>query len=500
MTQGVEPGWPGGIQAQPAWSDPDLAPDQFLYQRLGPWPQPAPEYPMSRPPEVLNIPPIEALIWNENIGARYLKTQLGYAGAAAAKAASDLTAALPSDNDFLQIMTRAVYARFLHQESPGSGYWLSDFTAMELLDPLPGTYCAPVVCRFKRDGDVFSCVSIKFLKTDKNGELTVSPGDKAWNLAKVYACQGAAYHALFVVHPALHFPMDSVNAITKTSVPSIHPLFQALYPHTTYTLPLDNAVLEGALTVVNNNAPGTWFDPLTANGYNIKQLFGVGYTGYKGLAAYPPYDYMKPWMNDDTLYGRCLKDYFKPFLVFCSRIASVIPPTDPYVRRWADYCSAHVRGFPDGTAIFSGSNLAMAMAIYMWDVTVSHGADHHSFGNFIQLKNKFLRIRRPPPASINDGGDVQRVRDVASADDMARAELANAMFFSVWTLPPNLVDTDYAFTDPTLRAAIAEFHANLRSVAASVRALMPEFMRLEPSTDPKDPYPYNWTVPASIQF
>ena len=71
---------PGLTQAQPAWTDPDLTPDQFLYERLGPWPQPAPAYPMSRPPEVLNIPPIETLIWNENIGSRYLKTQLGYAG------------------------------------------------------------------------------------------------------------------------------------------------------------------------------------------------------------------------------------------------------------------------------------------------------------------------------------------------------------------------------------------------------------------------------------
>ena len=491
---------PGLTQAQPAWTDPDLTPDQFLYERLGPWPQPAPAYPMSRPPEVLNIPPIETLIWNENIGSRYLKTQLGYAGAAAALAVGDMAKPLPTDDDFIQIMTRAVYARFLRKESPGSAFWVSDFTAMELITPMPGTYCAPVVCRFLQQNNRFYCVSITFLKTATNSELLVKSGDKAWNLAKVYACQGAAYHALFVVHPALHFPMDSVNAITKTAVPHIHPLFQALYPHTTYTLPLDNSVLESAFTVVNNNAPGTWFDPLTAGGYNIKQLFGVGYSGYKGLASYPAYDYMTPWMDADTLYGQCLREYFKPFLVFATKIASVIPLTDPYVKRWADYCSANVRGFPDGTAIFTGNNLATVMAIYMWDVTVSHGADHHSFGNFIQLKNKFLRIRRPPPANINDGADVRLVSDVASADDMARAELANAMFFSVWTLAPNLIDTIYPFTDPMLQAASADFHANLKTVDASVRAIMPEFMRLQPGTDPNDPYPYNLTIPASIQF
>ena len=259
---------------------------------------------MTRPPEVLTIPPVEATLWDETIGARYVETVLEYSAPAYLKGLADLVLPLPADEDFLQIMTRTVYSRFLRQEAPGSAYWISDFTAMELITPLPGTYCAPVVCRFLQANERFACASIAFLKTDKNKDLLVRPGDKAWNLAKAYACQGAAYHALFIVHPTLHFPMDSVNAITKTAVPMIHPLFQALIPHTAYTLPLDNAVLEGAWTVVNDKVHETWFDPLTATGYNVKQLFGVGYSGYKGLAAYPAFDYMAPWMDADILYGK----------------------------------------------------------------------------------------------------------------------------------------------------------------------------------------------------
>ena len=491
---------PNLTQAQPPWINPDLPPDQFLYERLGPWPQPAPAYPMARPPEVLTIPPVEAALWNETIGARYVETVLEYTVPAYAKGLADLVLPLPVDDEFVQIMTRTVYSRFLRQEAPGSTYWVSDFTAMELITPIPGTYCAPVVCRFMESNNRFACVSIAFLKTDKNKDLLVRPGDKAWNLAKAYACQGAAYHALFVVHPTLHFPMDSVNAITKTAVPMIHPLFQALLPHTAYTLPLDNAVLEGAWTVVNDKVHETWFDPLTATGYDVKQLFGVGYSGYKGLAGYPAFDFMAPWMNADILYGRCLREYFKPFLIFATKIARVIPKTDPYVKRWADYCSAQVRGFPNGTAIFEGNTLATVIAIYMWDVSVAHGADHHSFGNGIALKNKFLRLRTPPPTDINDGADVLRVMDIAWAEDMGRAELANYMVFSVVTMAPNLIDTGYGFTDPTLQAASAEFHANLKSVDVSVRAMMPEFMRLEPSTDSQDPYAYDLTIPASIQF
>ena len=486
-------------QAQPPWSNPDLHPDQFLYQRLGPWPQPAPAYPMARPPEVLNIPTEERLMWWAFIGDRI---GLAYAAEKARLYAFeqdkiDLTLPLPTDAEFVQIMTQTVYARYLRNET-GTANWYNDFSAMELIEPLPGTYCAPVACRFLLQGADYSCVSITFLKTStRNEALVVRPSDKAWNIAKVFACQGAAYHALFVVHPALHFPMDSVNAITKTSVPQIHPLFQALFPHTTYTLTLDNEVLEGKDSIVNNNPPESDFDPLTAKAYNLKQLFGVGFTGYRGLAAYPPYDYMKPWMDSNTLYGTCLRAYFKPFLAFAQKIASVIPPTDPYVLRWADYCSAHVQGFPNASAIFTNDNLAKVIAIYLWDVTVAHGADHYSFAYDIQLKDKFLRIRRPPPATCNDEGDIQKVGDVADLDDMTRAELANAMFFKVFTVPPNLIDTTYAFKEPALQEAVTAFHANLTAVDLNVRNMMPTFMRLEPDAAPLS---FAWTIPASIQF
>jgi len=499
MTKRTVSGLPGGTQDQPPWTNPDLPPDQFLYDRQGPWPQPAPAYPMTRPPEVLNIPEEESAQWWEFIGSRLaaaLVSEEIYLRVTG-QAQNDLALPLPTDDEFLQIMTRTVYSRFLRQEAPRSAYWISDFTAMELIDPMPGMYCAPVVCRFRKENNLFSCDNITFPKTDTSNELVVTPKDKAWNLAKVYACQGAAYHALFVVHPALHFPMDSVNAITKTAVPQIHPLFQALFPHTTYTLTLDNKVLEGKDSVVNNNPPDTPFDPLTGKGYNLKQLFGVGYAGFKDLAAYPPYDYMKPWMNGDTLYGKCLQDYYKPFFVFAKQISSVIPKTDPYVKRWADYCSANVRGFPDGSAIFEEDNLAKAMAIYMWDVSVAHGADHYSFAYDIPLKDKFLRIRRPPPADINDGADVQKVGDVANLDDMTRAELANAIFFKVVTLPPNLIDTTYLFKETTLQEAVTTFHANLTTIDASVRAIMPNFMPLEPDSNPLS---FAWTIPASIQF
>lgn len=488
------------LNVRPNWSDPNLPPDQFLYQRSGPWPQPAPAYPMSQAPEVLNIPPIEALLWNNTIGARYLQAQNQYPPDAAKVAIDEMGALLPTDEKFVAMMTHSVYGRFLRPDPKNASAVICDFSAMQLIEPLPGTHCAPVKCSFTRDatGDRYSCTSIEFTPTDQFPHpLLVEPGDKAWNLAKIYALQGAAYHALFVVHPALHFPMDSVNAITKTAIPHTHPLFQLLYPHTTYTLALDNAVQEGAASVVSNNAPGTWFDPLTANAYNVKQLFGVGYAGYAGDSiGYPPYDYLNPWMNGSTLYGKCLAMYFQPFAKFCGTVADRIleaSPDDTYVERWANYNRAHVRGFPDGKSVMNPDVLAKTMAIYLWDVTVSHGADHYSFANDISVGNKFLRIRKPRPLSRDEGADIQRVGDACDADDLARSALAQYMFFSTWTMSPNLIDTKYAFTDPLLQEAVRVFHADLEDVAKAVAKIAPGFMPLK-SAD------YSATIPASIQY
>src|SRR5262249_25748665 len=141
---------------------------------------------------------------------------------------------------------------------------------------------APVICIFAEDANKKrTCAGIIFRGETPGQNATVCPSgpQETWNLAKIYALQGAAYHVLFVVHPALHMPLDAVNAITKTVIPQNHPLFQLLYPHLAYQLALDNAVLQGPNSVVNNSPKGTWFDPLMGNAYNLKLLFAAGYTG-----------------------------------------------------------------------------------------------------------------------------------------------------------------------------------------------------------------------------
>jgi hypothetical protein len=495
-----------------------LPPDQFLYSRKGPWPQPSPAHPLLEAMEVLNIPPIESALWNATIGERYLQTQLNYQGMAAELAVAKAQYTTPTDQHFQEMMLESCFQRFLkplsrhdrdllaHQTlAPGTVFpdYKYDFSAMELVTPLEGLFCAPTRLFIAGTPNTqMSCVAIAV------GSILIQPHDPAWGLAKVYAMQGASYHILFVVHPALHFPMDSVNAITKTAVPYSHPLFQLLYPHTSYTLALDNGVLESEFSVVNENARGTWFDPFTGNAYNLKLLFGAGYTGLpdKPYAdAYPAFDYMRPSLlklSDspsssvfDQSYSKWLTAYFQQaFLPFCLTVAKAIlgsDPQDTYVKRWARYLNLCVRGFPNEQEILDAECLATTMAIYIWGVSVGHGADHHSFAYHVPVVDKFLRIRRVPPTSKNDPPVVPG--EISTGDDRYRAEMCQQLFFKPFTIPPDLISTCYAFTDPSLSASQSKFHDDLLIVSKSTE--LKQFMPLVP----KD-HPSSSVIPASIQY
>jgi hypothetical protein len=518
-------------------------PDQYLYQRQGPWPQPSPSYPAYCADEVLNIPQDELDEFAKTIGARYTQTLKTYTPTAQQYAASveGWTGVTPSRFDEIMRGTlnsrsripildgEKTLCREAFSGEPGilaeldSGTWYKyDYTAMDMLEPIEGTYCAPVKVFFRIDEQ--GSHSARIIKV--NG-LHVYRTDSSFGIASVYALQGAGYNVQFVIHPALHFPMDSVLAITLNAVPIAHPLFKLFRPHSSYTLPLDNAVQESNLSVVNPDPVHVPFDPLTSTARDLKRLFGAGYGGLGPSdgdydpAAYPRFDYMNPPYYDpvrrpdfDSDYGRYLADYYKAFFVFCQAVAKVIkadPDLVQPVRRWADYCAQHVHGFPAadnmGLADQKDDTLAHAMAIFIWNASVSHAADHWSYANQIWPVEYCMRIRRPPPVSRTEPGVNNAVQQIFTLDDMQRSALCQNMFFQAWTIKPNLVETDYQFDEPVLHAAQKAFHFALMQVnlkwckpAPPPRNGGPDSLTTCQPLVATDLVPYERTIPQSIQY
>ena len=178
------------------------------------------------------------------------------------------------------------------------------------------------------------------------------------------------------------------------------------------------------------------------------------------------------------------------------------------------YNNAHVLGFPDCARLDEPGVLAKAMAIYMWDCSVSHGVDHANYTWCVLSRERCLRIRIPPPEAADqvptrDGKPVALARNIATVDDYARSEMCTWLFFKPWTLEKrSLLDTTYAFTDMELQLAAAQFRSAL--VTVSERKDIHQFMPLKEG-QPRDslnpdgsagttPATYGDTIPASIQY
>ena len=75
-------------------------------------PQPSPSHPLICADEVLNTPPIETLLFNETIGARYLQSQLAYPPLAAQYAADVRDWKGVSSERLDAIMLKTLFTRF----------------------------------------------------------------------------------------------------------------------------------------------------------------------------------------------------------------------------------------------------------------------------------------------------------------------------------------------------------------------------------------------------
>ncbi len=465
----------------------------YLYDRQGPWPQPSSSHPFGEAPEVVHVPEEEEKDWWAHIGLRYLITNLTYWPVAWAYAATHRGEPIPDDTTFKRYLLDTLVSRFItdldeidlplfaaHMD-PAYRYRKLDFRAMRYLEPIQGTYVSPIVVLVKEpkvgpnatEAEQRAAWHRRELPAILVGEkLVLTPENRhAWDLAKAYALQGASYHVLFVFHPAAHFPYDSVNAVTKTAVPTGHPVFQTIFAHTRFTLALNNAVLDGSASVVNKDAVATAYDPLTADANKgLKTLFAIGYHGAKGWMPYLPNAY-PVWKYDELVfppsdYGLFLRRMYEAALRFCTVVAAQIladDPKDPVVLAWGKYCAQWLREFPQGHELHTVDGLAKAMARYVWDVSVQHSADHDSYHRHIPIPHKYLRIRVPPP--VTHEMDPVNPLDMYTRNDTVRAVMCENMFFRP-AVVTKLIEAEYGFTQPRLRMAVQQWKVDLLAAEA----------------------------------
>lgn len=480
--------------------------DDYLYRRLGPWPQPSPDHPHGKAPAVVHIPKEEQRRWNRKIGARYVRTLLTCWPRAAWQAVRRPHYDALDHEAFEKVMLEGIYTRFLvhtldpideerfaallAEAGPDTRFHKMDFTPIGDVKPLPGMFVAATVVLVRRDGDG----PMRIVGVHING-MVLRPSDPAFELAKYFVLQGAAYGILFTVHPNLHFPFDTVNAITKSAVPVKHPMFQLLEPHLAFQLALNNAVLNEPASVIAEN-PRVPYAPFTARATDgMMAFFVAGYHGIVGNSAYPPYDYVERPHQTEGSYNAFLDAYYPPFLAFARAVCEHIDKHDPIVVDWVTWIRQWIRGFGESPDLPSDpavpfdifdheDRLPAVLAGFMWDVTVAHATDHQVFGHDIGVYRHCLRLRVPPPTRPDQTFDASAL---VRRRDLFRAHLAEEMFFVPHTVTA-LLDVAYGFESPELQEAARQFKQALHDVESRQRAAGgPVYMALE-------------AMPASIQY
>jgi hypothetical protein len=497
---------------------------QYLYDQKGPWPQPNTLH-QRLFPAVLHLPLKERLQWTVRVGLRYGMQMLFYTPIAAAYGVLHPSPKILGDHEFEERFDNTVFNKMIlpfrppdaptartaarktpvkaspapqmavqeaqevfiergHQlaaqmaldrfpeqmakaeYSDETCYFIADFSIFEDLETFPGTYTAGTTVLFRRDNPTarLEVVSIRI-----NG-LNLTPADgEAWQLAKLFTMQAATIRLVFSTHALLHFPEDSINAISKNCLPTDHVLFQLLIPHFDLQLVLDNTVQTSFTSPLLNNQIIPW-TPHTGPASGLVRTLEQLYCGVEDNPAYPTYHFKHPRRTEGEKYVNFLEAYYQTILRFVRKVLARVGPDDECVRAWASHVADHVPGFPDADNIFEMQdqaagvrNLDWAVATIIWDVSVGHTTDHYNMG-LLDINENPMRIRVPPPTSKDAHFDHRKLRKWS---DFFRYKLFWRLFLTSTTVY-RLDKVRYPFTDPQLREYNDEFLLDLRKTAKSV--------------------------------
>ncbi len=367
-----------------------------------------------------------------------------------------------SDDQFESLLTSTAFAQFLlpivaprEREAfaedlaarPHGVFATMDFSGFANSRPLPGVYFAPTVVLLRQRSELDWAV-----EAIRCGEHVFHPDDGArWELAKYFVLQGAQYQLVMITHPRLHFPIDAVNALTRSLLPSSHRLHGLLSPHFRYTLGLNKAVIHHQRGAVHNNQRDVNVGfPFETE--SMHEAVALGMRG-RGDAAYPLYDFNSVHIGTHTVYGRYRQAWYQHILEFTRKIAGTLELLDPQITQWADAISAWVTGFPDGDAIWDHDVLARTLATIIATVSVFHTGDHHSYSR-IPLKYLPWRLRHQPPD--DSGPNAIDLETLVLPEDHFRAILAHILFFKP-VIREKLSSVQYPFRLAEARDAADEF-------------------------------------------
>lgn len=429
------------------------------------WPQPCPRFPGQMAPAVFNIPESEYREYYRTVVRRYIQMLASETWDCLRVARSPppplddaQLAELLWATPFSRFLTptldpddRQVFADVLAELPPGVSLYKVDHTHIEHQEALPGVRISPTLALFAAHRDGLRPLAIRI------GGHTARPGSgESWERARLFLLQGCSLALVGGVHSTLHFPADSVIAVTRALLPPAHPVARLITAHGYLQLPLDHGVRWNPRSYAHNSQQELYTAfPMSREG--IFRSFSRYYTGVEGNSAYPAYRYPLAPPDIPGPYGTVLRRYYAAVHTFCMQVAAAASPAP--LQRWADALHGLVPGFPSAAEIADVDVLGRVLTGFVHSCSIWHALEHHLYSQ-IPIHHNPHRLRVDPPV----GGDLptqfwQRTRQT----DLFRQELGRRMFYKPHTLR-SILSVDHGFHSPALQSAAADFKRDLRDI------------------------------------
>lgn len=410
----------------------------------------------------------EELEWQWHVGLRYARQIATYWPTALAYALRNKGLRSVTNHRFVELTTDGMISKLLSDrldpvdiETFGKDLDLFgedehpfklDLTPMALVEPVPGVFVASAIALFARNASrQYRLVAITL------GDRVFRTEDaEDWELAKLFALQGAGVLTTLLGHPRLHFPIDAVNAVTKSALPSAHVVHQLLAPHLRLALCVNNHVLHGNGSVLKTKENRIYAPYPGRQGHHL-ELVSIAWRGLEGNSAFPAYRFAMKAPRIHSRYGEFCHAYFHTILRFTRRVAKEVTKGDREIAFWAKHIASWCPGFPSEEVIFDDDVLARALASFIFGASVAHSADHFLYAKMPMDQVPF-RMRVAPP--LEGARPPLDYRGMVTTFDQMKYAMCMKMFFEPYNVT-RLDQTKYGFVSPRLAEAERVFRADL---------------------------------------
>ena len=424
-----------------------------------------PQYPGRMPPSVTDISNFEYQEFRAKIVKRYVQALTGETWSSL-EVAHRLPEPLDNqmlnhiywDSPFSRFLTSefsdddlSIFEHIFKEKSAGDIFYKIDHTHLKGQKTYPGIYIAPVIGLFRSTSEGLQVISISV-----SGILFAPNQGESWERARLFLLQGSSLALVGGVHASLHFPTDSVIAITRQCIPEENPIARVIEAHAYLQLPLNYGVRWSPRSYAHNS-PRELYTAFPGPREDVFHGFMTYYEGIEGYPAYPSYQYPLSEPDFPGPYCQALKEYYGVILQFCRTIVKQSDLTELVV--WADELNSLIPGFPSGKEINDEETVARVLTGYVHSVSVWHYMEHTLYSQ-LPVHHNPHRIRVEPPTGNDRKTEWwQRTRQ----SDLFRQEIARRMFYQSHTVRC-MLDVDYHFDNGELKDASNRFKESLTEV------------------------------------